>query len=289
MKQMHLVVAVLGMALGTAAHAQTVDVRVLVMKHERVAAPAHPFKDVGGFIIRQQANAYDKARCPNASDTKGELLCRIDCQKNDGTLRLYLRAPNQTAWPPVRGFVVPGEVGFDVADCAIVNAQPIRVTYKTQDVLFGELQASNPELFNALVENASSWDSKNPPRIKSFNQTYNVLVQQAIKDKTSVVKFAEISASLEAEAKVSKNTKLATTWGDYVVGSQSVALRQAAIDALGESGSQAVRISTKKADLLQSATYLEKAIEKKPALTPQDRSALQGVDSIRQNRMWFTP
>lgn len=285
MRSYHYFSAALLAVSWISAHAQkTIDVKVVVLKNERVAIGEQPISDIGGFIIRQQSTAYEKAKCPNASNAKGELVCQIECLRKEGTLRLYLSPPNQVAAPRIRGLFVPSEVGFDVANCVPTVAQPIRLIYKSQEVMISEFQASQPVLFNAIIDNAPAWDGKTLPKLKPFNQVSTVLAQQAVVDKTAIVKFAEFSAAFEQEAKESKNTDAASKWGEYVVGSQSITLRMAAMEALGEGGGQAVRISSKKADLLQSASTLEKAIGRKPALGPRDLSALQEVNSVRQSR-----
>ncbi len=274
---------------GGQALADSLDIRIVILRKDRVEAPPKPFSDVGGVSLRQQSTSYEKASCPNTSDTKGQLTCRVECVRKDGALRLYLRGPDTSAWPAVRGYSQPADIPLQIDNCAVAGSQPFTLVYKSAAVMLSELRANNPTLISALLVEPGSWDGKTPLKFKPFGQS--VLVLQEYSDlpqgRDALAQLAEFSEAYSLLAKDAKDESSAKTFEEYLFGSRSINLKAAAADSLGKTESDLVLVSPKKSDLLKSAASVEKKLGSKQSLTERDFLLLKEVNGIKQNQMFL--
>jgi hypothetical protein len=130
------------------------------------------FSDVGGVVVRQLQAAYEKSSCPNASNAKGELVCEITCDTKLINMRLYVKAPTATTWSAVRGYSAPADEPFELDACVLKDRKPIRLVYRSLDLMIDMFTSSNPSLA-ALI--ASYTASNGSIKFKPFGQTANEL------------------------------------------------------------------------------------------------------------------
>lgn len=282
MRKMHVLLVWLLLATASA-HAEKVELRIKVVKMDRLGAAAMPFPNIGGFVVRRLRLPYDKARCPNSSNGEGMLHCEIECQKAEGVLRLDVKSPGHTNLAAVRGYFQPSEVAFDVANCAVGGKQPVVLTYKSREVVLGEFTASNPVIVNAVFGGKPTWA---PAELKPFGASAEILNKYAesAQGKEAVSRFAELSSVLAQDAHELDDKNLAAMWREYAVGSQSIALRASVGATLGTDAAKLVTISPKKSDLYRSAASVEKQIAGKAALNPGDLAVINEVRAIQRNR-----
>ena len=287
MRRIGSAVAIGSLFIGVAV-AQPIDVKIVVKRKDAINSPEQPFPDVGGFMVRQLAGAYSKAQCPNASNTKGELICRIECSKDASPLRLYVRAPNASVWPGVRGYSQPGDSPFDISACKVSGVQPLTVTYKSPAVLHGELVVSHPALVSTIVAGPTKWDGQASLRFKPFEQSSGALEKYATtaEGRDALEKLAQFSAVYSEAVKEEKNPELEKILNDYKVGSKSIWFKGAVSDVLGNQGANLVKVSPKQTDFLQSVSSVEKALGKKQSLSSSEAVLVQEVKGIKQNDIW---
>ena len=264
--------------------AAPVDIKVFVKRKDRVEGGAQPFPDVGGFTIRRLKDTYSNAQCPDASNSKGELICRVDCSKGE-TLRVYVRSPNGSAWPGVRGYAQPPDVPVDISACKLAGPQSIAVIYKSAAVLLAELTSEYPELLPAVAEiTPASSSGAMSVRFKPFEATAGALEKfsSSPSNRDGLVKLAEFSALSAATAEQNRQVQLQKTFAEYEIGSKSVFFKAFVTEALGERGGELVRVSAKRSDYLQSIQSVEKLLGQKASLTRAEVLLVQQVKDLKQ-------
>lgn len=136
-----------------AAHADEVlRFKVLVTLKSRIAEAPKPFPNVGGFTIKRLTADMPGAKCPDASDDKGELECVISCSASDPNPRLTIFTPTKERQRIIAGYgIEPSSASIQLGACKFVGDAKITFTYKSWNVLLAELKQRSPNVYAAIT------------------------------------------------------------------------------------------------------------------------------------------
>jgi hypothetical protein len=253
---------------------QSLRVKIAVSVKEKPKEQPKPFADVSGFVIRRSTTDYKNASCPDASNSGGELVCRIMCNGADGDLRLQVFAPLKEKARIVAGLTPPCAAAIDVVACKVMTPQPVRLVYRSAEVVFDELLAWAPDVYSAIVVTG---DPTNP-KIRNFSDaTEDLRVLAAKKEnRDAILEFSKLAAQLK-----SGDASNMSTFGQYAAGGQSLVFQSLVSHAAGASTGALVKVSPDPADLQRSVGIVAKELDKKLALNAHEIKLFTGVQQIK--------
>jgi hypothetical protein len=272
-----LVVALAAMpAAGLAIAAEDISITVVVKQKDK-GPQAAPFPNVAGFLFKRALADYVGATCPDASNDKGELTCRLSCAGNDTSLRVLLVAPQKDRATIVAGMSPPPAVPIDIEKCKVRNRLPVELVYKTAYARAEELKASDPALFNSVATlNGKSVE------FKSF-ATASPQLRQIAQDKSrhqALLELAEVARLYEETPGTSK-TASASTLAEYEAGVTSVVLQAKVGEAMGSKATGLVKVSPAPEELQKSLSNVSKALNTKPVLNQSEIGLSRAVSELR--------
>ena len=230
-----------------------------------------PFEGVGGFAIKRSSDAaFTGASCPNASNSQGELGCKVACSPSDADLQLLVHPPTQEKARIVAGLAPPSAPSVEIVGCQLNNKQPIVIIYKTVGVALDDLNSSNPELVQAVTMSASGGGFT----FKPFSDSAPTLQALSAKstDRAALVELARIAAVFRAAPPEQRPAAIkGADFSQYAVGLNSVLLRAAVIDA-GSTPAAAskVKVSSDAVDFQRSLAAVQKDYEAKALLNEKE-------------------
>lgn len=257
--------------------AEAVPISLTVKLRDKVADKVgKPFKDVGGFIFRRNNKDYEGATCPDVSNNKGEVTCRLQCNKNDGTLRLQLVAPNKERAPIVAGLTATATPAVTVEACKVTSTMPIDVVFRKADVLMAELFANNPSLKSAFDRTGGGAADSRP-----FFQDLSTLA----KDPKNRQDLLELSRLAESLAAAPPDQQL-PNWPRLEYSAVSTGVNSALLQAIVEesSGSKLsaeVVVSGNQAEFFKSLSNVQRELATKPTLSKSELAISNAVREIR--------
>lgn len=272
----------------SAASAETVvPIKVLVLLKDKAQDGPRPFPNVGGIVIRRLREDLKNASCPDVSNEKGELTCRLKCLKDDPDLRLKVVAPLKAQAPIVAGMSPPPAATLNIEKClvrkdpATMQGASIRLVYRTALAMADELRAEAPEVF-AAVATAKG----NSLSFKPLEQTAPVLRQLAKNpaNRAQLERLAELGDVYNEAVQARKNTMLGPTLSEYASGAKSIVLQAAVTDSMGGNADRLVTVSPSKAELHRSIAKVSRALNEKAVLSSPEIVLARDVSELKQEK-----
>lgn len=275
-----------------AAAAETVvPIKVVVLVKDKAQDSPKPFPNVGGVVIRRLSEDLKNASCPDVSNEKGELTCRLKCLKDDPDLLLKVVAPLKAKAPIVAGMSPPAAATLNIEKCLVrkdpvaMQGASIRLVYRTALAMAEELRAEAPEVFAAVA--TTKGDSLS---FKPLNQTAPALQQLAKNpaNRVKIERLAELSDVYNEALRARKNPMLSSTLSEYASGAKSIVLQAAVTDTMGGSNERLVTVSASKAELHRSIANVSRALNEKPVLTSPEIVLARDVGELKLDKVGST-
>lgn len=275
-------------SMSAEAPAETVvPIKVLVMLKDKAQDGPQPFPNVGGFIIRRAREELKNASCPDSSNEKGELTCRLKCMKDDPDLRLLVVAPLKGQAPIVAGMSPPAAATVNIEKCVLKGdpsarqAPSIRLIYRTVFAMAEELRAEAPEVFAAVATAQGT-----SLQFKPLKETAPALQQlaKAPGNRLKLERLAELSDVYKEAVQAGKATVLSPTLSEYASGAKSIVLQAAVTETMGKNADSLVKVSSSKAEFHRSISNVSKALSEKPVLSDHEITLARDVNGLKQSK-----
>jgi hypothetical protein len=254
--------------LAMPAHAtDVIAIKVVVKLREKVEdKTGQPFADVGGFTLRRNNAVYSRATCPDLSNARGELVCKLQCDADDGSMRLNVVAPSREQARIVANLTPPNQQAIEVTQCKVISKLPVEMAYRGLDVTYSELLTANPSIFNAI---AATGDSK---KFKPFVDAAGSLekVAKDPKQRAVLLELGSLAAAAEGASLDRVTWASNAVLSQYATGLNSVVLKAMVDEAAGAELGSTVKISANTSDFQRSVTAVQKGLDAKPLLTQQE-------------------
>lgn len=282
-------------AMTTAAYAESlpaetmVPIKVLVMVKETAREGPKPFADVGGIVIRRNRDEFKNASCPDSSDEKGELTCRLKCMKDDPNLRLQVVAPLKNQAPIVAGMSPPAAETISVENCVVkVDSSarpplaPIRLVYRTSLAMAQELRIVAPEIYNAVVSGTDG----SRVQFTLFKDAAPALQQLARNpgNRRKLQQLAELSEVYEDAVRAGRKEPLSPSLMAYGAGAKSIVLQAVVNDVMGREAGNLVQVSPSFEEFDRSVNNVTKALHEKRVLSEGEIALSQAVGDMKGSK-----
>ena len=235
---------------------------------------------VGGFAMKRSDAAFAGATCPNMSNAKGELDCKVVCKADDTSLQLLVLPPTQEKARVVAGLAPPGAPVVEIVGCQLSSKLPVMIVYRTLEVALDDLNTSNPE-----VVQAATVAMRGNLSFKPFDDSAPRL--QALSAKSSnraaMADLARIAAAFR-DAPPERRPAMfdGAEFSQYAVGLNSVLLRASVADAGGPGAASKVKVSSDAADYQRSLASVQKTLEAKPYLNEKEIRLSSEVSRLKK-------
>lgn len=271
------------------ATATMVPIKVVVMRKDKAQDGPKPFADVGGITIRRSNKELKNATCPNASNAKGELVCRVMCAKDDPDLSLQVFAPLKNDAPIVAGMVAPLSATVDIEKCVVTlpvvaKSEPtVRLVYRSAFAAMEELQTKAPAVIAAVATTKGSM-LEFKPFAESAPALQKLAKEPANRDKLQ--QLAEL-AEVYKEGVEAGTGSPRPNLEDYASGASSIILKASVSESMGTPADRLVTVSASKSELQRSASAVSKALREKPILTKKEIFLAQEVKEIKGRELGY--
>ena len=236
---------------------------------------------VGGFAMKRSDAAFAGASCPNMSNAKGELDCKVVCKADDTSLQLLMLPPTQEKARVVAGLAPPGAPVVEIVGCQLSSKLPVMIVYRTLEVALDDLSTSNPE-----VVQAATVAMRGGLGFKSFDDSAPKLQALSAKpsNRAAMADLARIAAAFR-DAPPERRPALfdGAELSQYAVGLNSVLLRAHAADAGGSAAASKVKVSSDAADYQRSLASVQKTLDAKPYLNEKEIRLSSEVRMAKQS------
>ncbi len=249
-----------------AAATETVSIKVSVRLRDKVADQlGKPFAEVGGFVVKRVAADYKGASCPNASNARGELDCKVSCDTTDADLQLLMHPPTKEKARIVAGLTPPPAKSIEIVGCKLSSKAPVVLVYRTLDVTLDELFAANPELVAATADKTDT-----VLRFKPFSLSAPRLQQLAAKPSNREA-LLDLGRAAQAWQDLPEDKRQLTLpsadFGQYAIGVNSVVLQATVNDTIGPAAARRIKVSADATDFHRSVRDVEQVLDAKPVLS----------------------
>lgn len=263
-----------------------VPIKVLVMIKETVKENPKPFPDVGGFVIQRNRDELKSASCPDTSNEKGELTCRLKCRKDDPDLRLQVIAPLKSQAPIVAGMSPPPAQTISVENCLVKASPagtpaPVRLIYRTVLAMAEELRSDAPEVFAAVAVPGTG-----SLQFKSLQEAAPALQQLAKEpaNRQKLERLAELSEVYKEAVQAGRGAPMSVVLSEYASGAKSIVLQAAVNDAMGERAKALVKVSPKFEDFDRSSRTVARILNEKPVLSAKEIALERNVKALKGSK-----
>jgi hypothetical protein len=230
-----------------------------------------PFVDVGGFTVKRNNAELKNATCPNPSNKKGELICKLQCELTDADLRVMIVSPAKERARIVAGLTAPISRSLDITGCKIETPLPVEMVFRTPEVVLADLSASNPDVYRAISDDNDLHVGF--ITLKPFSVSSGRLKELA-KDEKNRDALLEVASLANAYSDLSPEKRPAALVGgkfhEYATGLNSIVFQALVNDSAGAAIAGKVKISPSATDFHYSVGAVEKELNTKQFLSEKE-------------------